>query len=60
MSGSRRKVVIELTQHEAETLRLILGNVYVDNLLPNMTAGQRRAEISITRKLHAARHPEQA
>lgn len=51
---SRKKITIELTQHQAKTLRRILANVYIDNLLPQMTAAECRAERSIARKLHAA------
>jgi hypothetical protein len=49
---SRKKVAIELTEFEVRTLWLILGRVYVDQLLPEMTPAERRAEASISRKLH--------
>jgi hypothetical protein len=57
---SRKKIVIELTRLEAETLRRILGRVYVGNLIPEMTGQERRTEIGIVRKVFNALYPDLA
>lgn len=50
---SRRKVTIELTEYEAQTLRLMLGKIYVDQLIPEATHAQNLARDRIARQLFA-------
>jgi hypothetical protein len=52
---SRKKIVIELTEFEAETLRKILGNIYVDQLMPDMSPSQAQAAGRISRRLTGIR-----
>jgi hypothetical protein len=50
---SRKKITIELTEYEARVLRLMLGKIYVDQLIPEATHAQNLARDRIARQLFA-------
>lgn len=50
---SRKKIIIELTEFEARTLRQMLGKIYVDQLIPEASHAENRARDRISRQLSA-------